>query len=105
MAETADDSHSVRAFTPALNLRKICILINYVDRGNLSIAARVLLYECGMSGYKLVFFFSSRRRHTTCYRDWSSDVCSSILVRRVSRATVRGAGLVDDRRVPCSERT
>src|SRR3989337_4158929 len=21
--------------------------------------------------------FSSRRRHTRCYRDWSSDVCSS----------------------------
>src|SRR5207245_6764863 len=27
----------------------------------------------------LVFFFSSRRRHTRCYRDWSSDVCSSDL--------------------------
>src|SRR5207245_6946989 len=25
------------------------------------------------------FFFSSRRRHTSCYRDWSSDVCSSDL--------------------------
>src|SRR6266542_4164888 len=23
------------------------------------------------------FFFSSRRRHPSCYRDWSSDVCSS----------------------------
>src|SRR6266498_6025687 len=28
-----------------------------------------------------VFFFSSRRRHTRCGRDWSSDVCSSDLVR------------------------
>src|SRR5215470_10213704 len=27
------------------------------------------------------FFFSSRRRHTRCYRDWSSDVCSSDLRR------------------------
>src|SRR5687768_18249722 len=27
-----------------------------------------------------VFFFSSRRRHTRCSRDWSSDVCSSDLV-------------------------
>src|SRR5207245_6860837 len=27
----------------------------------------------------LWFFFSSRRRHTRCYRDWSSDVCSSDL--------------------------
>src|SRR5207245_5199729 len=27
----------------------------------------------------LFVFFSSRRRHTRCYRDWSSDVCSSDL--------------------------
>src|SRR3989449_1688423 len=27
------------------------------------------------------FFFSSRRRHTRCSRDWSSDVCSSDLER------------------------
>src|SRR5207245_6526694 len=27
----------------------------------------------------VTFFFSSRRRHTRCYRDWSSDVCSSDL--------------------------
>src|SRR2546422_664948 len=26
------------------------------------------------------FFFSSRRRHTRCSRDWSSDVCSSDLL-------------------------
>src|SRR5437899_6103514 len=29
----------------------------------------------------LRFFFSSRRRHTRCLRDWSSDVCSSDLCR------------------------
>src|SRR2546422_8572934 len=28
------------------------------------------------------FFFSSRRRHTRCSRDWSSDVCSSDLMKR-----------------------
>src|SRR3989442_7433709 len=27
----------------------------------------------------VLFFFSSRRRHTRCGRDWSSDVCSSDL--------------------------
>src|SRR2546429_3840790 len=27
----------------------------------------------------LNFFFTSRRRHTRCSRDWSSDVCSSDL--------------------------
>src|SRR6266498_5108433 len=29
--------------------------------------------------YVVCFFFSSRRRHTRCGRDWSSDVCSSDL--------------------------
>src|SRR5690606_40304279 len=29
--------------------------------------------------FDLVFFFSSRRRHTRFSRDWSSDVCSSDL--------------------------
>src|SRR3989442_3556497 len=28
----------------------------------------------------IFFFFSSRRRHTRCGRDWSSDVCSSDLL-------------------------
>src|SRR2546429_1143605 len=30
------------------------------------------------------FFFSSRRRHTRCSRDWSSDVCSSDLEMAVA---------------------
>src|SRR6266511_5182881 len=30
------------------------------------------------------FFFSSRRRHTRFSRDWSSDVCSSDLLRGVA---------------------
>src|SRR5205809_7203575 len=43
------------------------------------------------------FFFSSRRRHTRCSRDWSSDVCSSdLLGRRRGRLEVapwrRGGG-------------
>src|SRR2546422_9284874 len=42
-----------------------------------------------------LFFFSSRRRHTRCSRDWSSDVCSSDLRkdRIVSRMTSGVAGL------------
>src|SRR3712207_7996143 len=32
-----------------------------------------------MSCRWLFFFFSSRRRHTRYWRDWSSDVCSSDL--------------------------
>src|SRR5207249_5181522 len=41
------------------------------------------------------FFFSSRRRHTRSKRDWSSDVCSSDLVRSsrcVDDAPVRRYG-------------
>src|SRR3712207_6188385 len=30
------------------------------------------------------FFFSSRRRHTRYWRDWSSDVCSSDLIALAS---------------------
>src|SRR5216684_7135410 len=33
-----------------------------------------------------IFFFSSRRRHTRCSRDWSSDVCSSDLQGRYAEA-------------------
>src|SRR5207248_6033261 len=31
------------------------------------------------------FFFSSRRRHTRSYGDWSSDVCSSDLLQLLGR--------------------
>src|SRR2546429_4842411 len=36
-----------------------------------------------------LFFFSSRRRHTRCSRDWSSDVCSSDLVGAARAVGVR----------------
>src|SRR5206468_7538216 len=36
-----------------------------------------------------VFFFSSRRRHTRSDRDWSSDVCSSDLLRHVRTGRAR----------------
>src|SRR2546429_6456127 len=41
----------------------------------LVLSRRTPLYHVSM-----FFFFSSRRRHTRCSRDWSSDVCSSDLV-------------------------
>src|SRR6266498_4201389 len=34
------------------------------------------------------FFFSSRRRHTRCGRDWSSDVCSSDLPNGVGKTNL-----------------
>src|SRR5262245_34064507 len=39
--------------------------------------------------FLVVFFFSSRRRHTRCLSDWSSDVCSSDLV--VNSPTTHGS--------------
>src|SRR5258707_9252195 len=39
----------------------------------------------------LFFFFSSRRRHTRYWRDWSSDVCSSDL-EKVDQHTARCRG-------------
>src|SRR5207245_6383055 len=46
-------------------------------------------HELGRS-YEASFFFSSRRRHTRCYRDWSSDVCSSDLSAARLRSALDG---------------
>src|SRR6266571_5776736 len=40
----------------------------------------------------ILFFFSSRRRHTRLTCDWSSDVCSSDLAHRAA-GRAGGAGL------------
>src|SRR3712207_502674 len=45
--------------------------------------ALMVLMECTIICF---FFFSSRRRHTRYWRDWSSDVCSSDL--QTARAAV-----------------
>src|SRR5947209_10954366 len=50
------------------------------------------VYQLSWSFILFFFFFSSRRRHTRYWRDWSSDVCSSDLLRNefkfCGRATV-----------------
>src|SRR5207245_7672243 len=50
------------------------ILLIFYTASFLFIIIFILLYF-----FLFFFFFSSRRRHTRCYRDWSSDVCSSDL--------------------------
>src|SRR5439155_18673845 len=40
----------------------------------------LLSIHIALTSISFVFFFSSRRRHTTWPRDWSSDVCSSDLI-------------------------
>src|SRR5439155_14354910 len=54
-----------------------------------------LLKPAMLSRHILLFFFSSRRRHTSWPRDWSSDVCSSDLplVHLAEGAAEHGAGV------------
>src|SRR2546429_470175 len=54
------------------------------------------MLDSGLSSRNaLLFFFSSRRRHTRCSRDWSSDVCSSDLVDALGRPFVeRSSSLI-----------
>src|SRR3989337_2300810 len=39
--------------------------------------------------------FQSRRRHTRCYRDWSSDVCSSDLDTQLNPGIASHGGYID----------
>src|SRR5215813_5635901 len=45
--------------------------------------------------YPFFFFFSSRRRHTRCGRDWSSDVCSSDLRNPAAHLPPNALGKLD----------
>ena len=63
MQKPDHQSRTLRAFAPALVLLVISFLINYVDRGNLSIAAPLLSAELDLSPAKLgillsVFFWT-----------------------------------------------
>src|SRR5262245_64377752 len=42
-----------------------------------------VVFLCCIGSLSGCFFFSSRRRHTRCLSDWSSDVCSSDLEERL----------------------
>src|SRR3712207_7258935 len=54
----------------------------------------------------IYFFFSSRRRHTRYWRDWSSDVCSSDLRSAVSiTPPTRQVGVLPSVRYPFSQLT
>src|SRR3712207_3250523 len=50
------------------------------------------LYTQHRSILSCFFFFSSRRRHTRYWRDWSSDVCSSDLLVAAAEALALGSG-------------
>src|SRR3712207_8949536 len=67
---------------------------------------RSLWYYCVYMRLLRFFFFSSRRRHTRYWRDWSSDVCSSDLGAPAAQArehppliSVAGRGATGVRRL------
>ncbi len=59
MSGMADKSRELRAFAPVLILLAICALINYVDRGNLSIAAPLLKDQLHISASQLGVLLSA----------------------------------------------
>lgn len=59
MSGMADESRELRAFAPALALLAICAVINFIDRGNLSIAAPLLKNELRISASQLGILLSA----------------------------------------------
>ena len=58
MRDSTSESR-LRPFAPVLALLALAVLINYVDRGNLSLAAPALKDELQLSGTRLGFLFSA----------------------------------------------
>jgi len=59
MASSQSDSQRLSALVPALGLLALVLLINYIDRGNLSIAAPLLAGELRLSPSRLGILFSA----------------------------------------------
>src|SRR5437868_13180971 len=54
----------------------------------------VMVSGAAISRTFVLFFFSSRRRHTRSKRDWSSDVCSSDLATTYKPLGITGAPFI-----------
>src|SRR5947209_12357060 len=72
----------IPVFIGALDLTIVsAILPEVLTRLNIPIDTNLGFAAWAVTGYLLAytvsFFFSSSRRHTRYWRDWSSDVCSS----------------------------
>src|SRR5438876_7226046 len=59
MSETSHDSRTLRAFAPALALLSIAFLINYIDRGNISVAGNLVKKEFELSDTQLGILFAA----------------------------------------------
>src|SRR5256884_668614 len=67
----------------------LCQVVGVSRKGGTHVGGGVVA-ECS-----LFFFFSSRRRHTRCSRDWSSDVCSSdLFIPSFGTGLLRQGGLL-----------
>src|SRR5207245_3201140 len=74
-------------FTKAAALYHCMMLIFSFSSFNFIVIPYSTTFSFLLLLYSIIFFFfSSRRRHTRCYRDWSSDVCSSDLDLRVANS-------------------
>ena len=59
MSAITDNSRELRAFAPVLALLAACVFINYIDRGNLSLAAPLLKDELHISASQLGILLSA----------------------------------------------
>lgn len=59
MLQPAEGSRALRAFAPALVLLVISFLINYIDRGNISVAAPLMREEFKLSDSQLGILFAA----------------------------------------------
>src|SRR6266511_3949028 len=78
---------SVLLPSPVTHHGEIILLIAFRARLPRFLARTGYVRDFHLAG---LFFFSSRRRHTSFSRDWSSDVCSSDLHRQLQHQGVPG---------------
>jgi MFS transporter, ACS family, D-galactonate transporter len=86
MSGMVDDSRGLRPFVPALVLLAICSVINFVDRGNLSIAAPLLKDELHISASQLGILLSAFFWTYTAMQFVSGWVVEKFDVNRVMAA-------------------
>jgi len=86
MGGMTDESQELRAFAPALALLAIFALINFIDRGNLSIAAPLLQEELRISASQLGILLSAFFWTYTTKQFVSGWIVDSFDVNRVIAA-------------------
>src|SRR2546422_329904 len=74
--------------------RRNAVAVPQLDRQELDDLLSSAKTFAAVHSTRVFFFFSSRRRHTRCSRDWSSDVCSSDLAMDMPRPVPTPTGLV-----------